>query len=121
MNYRTFFKKHYGIDFSDDYDVHHIDLNHNNNDINNLMVMPKKLHNKYHICLTAMGGNDLIKSFDARIYGSALNSNNYNIEMLQHLIESLKECNKWYDYKMYLDGIIDNIHNIDIRRQNNES
>lgn len=29
MNYREKFRKHYNINFSNEYDIHHIDLNHN--------------------------------------------------------------------------------------------
>ena len=30
------------------YDVHHIDFNHDNNDFNNLVLLPKKLHLQFH-------------------------------------------------------------------------
>ena len=53
-SYRTVFKKHYGIDFSREYDIHHIDLNHNKNDINNLMLLPKELHSEYHTLLNSV-------------------------------------------------------------------
>lgn len=29
--------------------VHHIDHNHSNNDLHNLLLIPKRLHNKYHM------------------------------------------------------------------------
>lgn len=47
-NYRTKYKRYYGIDFDSSYDVHHIDGNHENNNINNLLLLPKDLHQKYH-------------------------------------------------------------------------
>lgn len=31
--------------------IHHIDLNHNNNDFNNLVLIPAKLHQKFHTAL----------------------------------------------------------------------
>lgn len=54
VNYRQLFKDHYRIEFSKDYVVHHRDFDRGNNDICNLMVMPRRLHAKYHYCLNAM-------------------------------------------------------------------
>ena len=31
--------------------IHHIDLNHNNNDFDNLVLIPAKLHKKFHTAL----------------------------------------------------------------------
>ena len=50
-DYREKFKRYYGLEFSKDYHIHHIDLNHSNNDIDNLMIVPKELHEVYHECL----------------------------------------------------------------------
>ena len=33
---------------SNQYDVHHIDLNRSNNDFENLVLVPKRLHRKFH-------------------------------------------------------------------------
>lgn len=48
MNYRKFYKDYYGIDFGPEYDIHHIDQNRNNNDIKNLLLLPKRLHSQLH-------------------------------------------------------------------------
>lgn len=48
MKYRQLYKKYYGIEFGADYEVHHIDMNHSNNSINNLILLPKELHRKLH-------------------------------------------------------------------------
>lgn len=47
-NYRTKYKKYYGIDFDKSYAVHHIDGNRENNDIDNLLLLPNNLHSQYH-------------------------------------------------------------------------
>ncbi len=115
-NYRNKFKRYYGINFSSDYVVHHIDLDRENNDINNLMLLPKKLHAKYHMCLTAAKrGIPIYKTtqivFDAKITGNNF-GRSYETQMIVNLLDAIKECNIWYDYKLYLDGIIPNIHGI---------
>lgn len=48
MNYRRLYEKHYGIKIPPEYDVHHIDFNHDNDEIENLILLPKKLHQRLH-------------------------------------------------------------------------
>ena len=84
-------------------------------DINNLMLLPKKLHNKYHWLLNSVNNDDnniFQKTFNSIIQSSILNGDNYNLKSIKELVEVIQECNIWYDYKLYLDGTIPNIHNI---------
>lgn len=115
--YRNYFKNYYKLCFGKDYEVHHIDLNHNNNDISNLMLLPKELHSKYHSLL-----NDYKSSsscvINFIITGNKVCSETYIANILKQLLEVLEECNKWYDYKLYLDGKLPNIHGIDLRGNN---
>ena len=114
MQYRKFFKEYYGIDFSNDYEVHHIDLNHYNNDIKNLMLLPKELHRKYHKCLNEIHEENHIITFKPVICGNECNSYNYTMQLITQISSVIEECKKWYDYKMFLDGEVGNIHNIEI-------
>ena len=74
-DYRKKFKKYYGVNFGKEYEIHHIDLNHENNEIDNLMILPKKLHQDYHTLLkcTYDHGNIFEKKFNAKIYGNVAN------------------------------------------------
>lgn len=56
MNYRKLYEKHYGIKIPPEYDVHHIDFDHHNNDINNLLLLPRELHQRLHKCFLSNGG-----------------------------------------------------------------
>lgn len=112
MNYRVIFEKHYKLFVPNKYDIHHIDLDHTNDDISNLMILPKELHLKYHTCMNAIVGDGTVKKFDAKICGNMANANGYTLELIKRLIDTLEECNKWYDYKLYLDDKISNIHGI---------
>lgn len=114
MNYREKFRKHYNINFSNEYDIHHIDLNHNNDDIDNLMILPKKLHHQYHFYINNFEKNTDNKSIlnlNCKINGtfSPLYKETLNCYALANVII---ECNKWYDYLLYLKHLIPNIHNI---------
>lgn len=113
-DYRREFKKYYNLELSEEYDIHHIDLNHENNDMNNLMILPKILHIKYHSLLNDLRISKPIKTItlDLKIHGNQINLNSYNLQIIKDLISVLDECAKWYDYKLYLDGKLNNIHGI---------
>lgn len=111
-DYKMKYKRYYGIDFdSKKYEIHHLDLNHNNNGIENLLLLPKDLHHKYHFYLSSVVNQSI---GNGRIHSSIQSSENYLINCLLKFIPIYQECNKWYDYKLFLDGIIPNIHNIKI-------
>lgn len=48
MNYRKIYENALKEKIPKDFDIHHIDLNHKNNDIKNLVAIPKTLHQKFH-------------------------------------------------------------------------
>lgn len=48
MNYRKFYEDAFGIKIPKDYDVHHLDFNRHNNDLCNLLLIPKTLHAALH-------------------------------------------------------------------------
>lgn len=113
-DYRNKFKKHYGIEFGNEFHVHHIDLDHTNNDIKNLMILPKKLHNLYHFLLGTRDGGKLQRTINAKIHSYIVNGDRYELENEKKLIEVLMECNKWYDYMLYLNGEMPNIHDLEV-------
>ena len=119
IDYRKKFKNHYNIDFSNYYEIHHIDMNHENNDIDNLMILPKELHEEYHklVLTTAFLGNGgSTRTIPVRIHGNQANSYSYGLDSMRRLLDVLYECSIWYDFKQYLDGKIPNIHGITLSK-----
>lgn len=100
-NYRLKYKRYYGIEFGKEFDIHHIDFNHLNNDINNLLLLPKELHSKYHLLINELGGTEkgLIK---VNVQINLLISN-FAAPLLEHLGSTLQEINKWVIYKQQLE------------------
>lgn len=48
-DYRKIYADYFGIKWDRSmFEVHHLDRNRENNDINNLVLLPKKLHKEYH-------------------------------------------------------------------------
>ena len=108
--YRKLYCDHYGMDDpGPDYDIHHIDFDRTNNDIDNLIMLPKSLHHKYHWCLNHFNSdtNKTQVVFDAKI---ELQGNRYDVNALLHLAEALKEINDWIiiknnaDFELYCRG-----------------
>lgn len=48
INYRKFYENKLKIKLDKDTEIHHIDKNRENNDIKNLVALPKQIHNLYH-------------------------------------------------------------------------
>lgn len=97
-NYRLKYKRYYDIDFDKSYDIHHIDFNRKNNDINNLLLLPKTLHSTYHLLINKMGGMDETGKvkFSVRIN---LSVSNYDAQIIELLAQTIQEIEKWVVYK----------------------
>ena len=103
-NYRKFYAEYYGIKWdSRKYEVHHIDGNHENNNIANLILLPKSLHQKIHTAITNFTPNPDI-SFKEQVQEymtDILNGwSNWDIAVsLMGLIDVMNECSRWGLYK----------------------
>lgn len=116
-DYRQIYKDNYGIEFTSDYEVHHIDMNRNNNDISNLLLLPKKLHHQYHFALSQLnemadeeGYKESICMFSGMIDETTKWS--YMLGTLTRFGVAMEECAKWYDYKLSLEGLWVPDHNL---------
>ncbi len=48
MTYRKFYSQKFQITIPTEFDIHHLDFNHDNDDIKNLLLLPKELHERLH-------------------------------------------------------------------------
>lgn len=111
-NYKKKYKDFFHIEFGKEFDIHHIDGNRENNDISNLLLLPKKLHLSYHTESSICSINYSPKIISVIQKGNA--ANDFYIKHINEFHEIYTECQKWADYKAFLMGYIPNIHNIDI-------
>lgn len=106
VNYRKIYKDHYNIDFNSDYVIHHIDFDRNNNDISNLLLLPKTLHMRYHELLQALDiihwntGVITLKSKISQFGLLPYASPNALIEFVYVYVE----CMDWYNKKIMMDS-----------------
>lgn len=99
-NYRAFYKKYYDIDFNNDYEIHHIDFNHENNNISNLLLLPKALHQQYHMvigCLTTDSKHESGFLIDVRLDNALITE--YYSSIFYLLPMTIDECSKWLKWK----------------------
>ena len=103
-NYRQYYKEYYGIDFGKEFAVHHIDMNRDNNDIRNLLLIPTKIHAKYHFYENAIeyasnGDEKTLFSMCISPYFSSL----FSTDEFLYLIN---EVRRWYCLKEEVDCYI---------------
>lgn len=94
-NYRQYYKDYFGIDFGPEMAVHHIDFDRSNNNIENLLLMPKELHSRYHWYISSLGGakTGMIDP-DMKI-----DWNTYKSSALKGLGDTLEEAMDWIRVK----------------------
>lgn len=88
-DYRKFYARYYGITWdSSRFEVHHIDGNRDNNDIYNLILLPKELHQRLHMC----------RYFDLGRYETQIlqiGMSDQHTDDLEQLFVVLEECRRW--------------------------
>lgn len=98
MDYRYFYEKETCKELPKDFDVHHIDENRDNNNIDNLVAIPKWLHQKYHLCKNNTQSLEL-SNIDLNINPA---SYMFHIESIIKYAECVEEIHKYLCYKKYL-------------------
>lgn len=94
--YRLKYKNYYNIEFDDSYVIHHIDFDHNNDDIDNLLLLPKALHTQYHSLLSYIESE---KDHKLRLLIGEITPN--QLDALASFIKTLKQIEKWMKWKQY--------------------
>ena len=96
-DYRKIYSDYYGISISSEHAIHHIDGDRSNNRIDNLLLLPRDLHSKYHFYKSVVDKWDKSTSIDALYFDT------YTLDALQKFSEVCNECFKWYRMKTMLD------------------
>ncbi len=92
------------------FQIHHIDGDRANNDIKNLVALPKSLHSKYHrLKPPEMHLDFRLKAINES--GSAYLG--WFIQQLEGFEDVYNKCIVWVDYREYLLGNLPNIFKMD--------
>lgn len=122
FRYRKFYEDKTGLKVPKDFEVHHIDRDRENNDIKNLVAIPKKLHQTYHSRYPTLPYyQDAEWLFQMK--GSTEKGNlvfNYIMGELEDFFPVYHQCKVWIDYREYLLGRIPNIHKLSYDKKGGE-
>ena len=109
MNYRELYESKTKTKIPNCFDIHHLDFNRDNNDISNLVALPRDLHSKFHIAYNELyipNKSDLIpiNSFQTGITHLCIHN-------MTEFGKVYNEVISWITYRDYLMGILPNIYN----------
>ena len=123
MGYRQEFEEAYDILIPEGYEIHHIDRNHDNNELSNLMILPKELHEHYHhaFWLFDFNNQSIKKDMNFEIISNAIGAENLRFTALCDLCNAIIHCMEWADYKDYLNDKVSNIHGIMFYRKSDNT
>lgn len=106
MNYRKLYEQKCNIKIPNDYEIHHIDFNRKNNDIMNLVMLPKNLHNAYHSTLEkykALSYKPNIELQSSMDFGYLINKYilDNDIDIIRDFIDIWYQCVEYVDLRNY--------------------
>lgn len=96
-DYRNIYAEHYGIEIPIGYVVHHIDGNRENNDIVNLLLMPARLHCKYHFY------KRIVDSWGISTRLDLLYPSTYCLNAFRRFLDTCEECFYFMKVKQLMD------------------
>lgn len=100
VDYRQLYKEHYGLEFGSDMEVHHIDFDRSNNDINNLLLLPSSLHSKYHFVYSMLFGIKYDQSLQEELRLTGPMVPIHYSQWLRKMAETLEEIQPWITMKI---------------------
>lgn len=109
VDYRKLYKEYYGIEFGREMVVHHIDFDRSNNDINNLLLLPNKLHAKYHFALSMLFGIDKTDNLLDGIKLTGRMPTVFYPQWLRIMADTLEEIEPWIRMKVDFEKIPNSI------------
>lgn len=98
MNYRKFYEEQTKTKLPKHFDVHHIDHDRTNNSIENLIAIPKNIHQKYHWYFNQISGfetKEIVINVNPHSYLSIMNN-------LNKYCEIMEEMHKFLMFRNYL-------------------
>lgn len=104
MDYRKLYEKTFGIKIPRDYDIHHIDGDHNNDSLDNLLLLPRDLHAELHHAedmfrrMMEVGNLKDFHSMPAHI----------NVTILEDLADAIDQVSVWMKAKDIEEARIEN-------------
>lgn len=100
VDYRQLYKDHYGLEFGNDMAVHHIDFDRSNNSIDNLLLLPRSLHSKYHFVYSMLFGLKCDQDLKDELKLTGPMVPTHYSQWLRKMAETLDEVQPWIAMKV---------------------
>lgn len=111
-DYKRVYANYYCIKWdSAEFEIHHIDRNRENNDVHNLVLLPKKLHKEYHRIVSIIQ-NDFFNGADIL---NVTSFDIYHANEYQELFELKFEIANLYLFQSQLKIISNNLGMFDFK------
>lgn len=120
---RPLYEKITGKKLPKNFDIHHIDFNPENNEILNLVAIPRQLHKQYHKALYNLAGNlklnidfTILRRYDAwgNLVPHAYHVEEYYFNQIRAFFYINQKVREWTDFRDCLLGLFSNSYKIDI-------
>lgn len=98
-NYRKYYKEYYGIEFGKDMEVHHMDENKDNNEIYNLLLLPKDVHKAIHNSKYQYALHTSSEYFQDGLYWVGIKYYDFLDNSIEYL-KAIREGFRWYHAKI---------------------
>lgn len=107
-NYRKFYSEYYHVIVPASYDIHHIDFNHENNAPENLVALPRDLHERLHV---AKGNYDAVARDytldDVTLYAGFVSNHTLFMQYLSTYIQTVDECVPYMNKRYFQEVVYD--------------
>lgn len=97
-DYKKVYAERFGISWDNDLEIHHIDRNRENNEISNLILLPRELHSELHKWLNEIrnyegaSGKDVLTLMQEQVLNIG---NTFVADSIEGLANVLSKCMRW--------------------------
>lgn len=98
---KKIYEDYFNIKVDDEFVIHHLDGNRNNNDIKNLLMLPSELHGKYHEAQNEF--ETVYCSLNTNLTLASIMGVDLAFAKLAVLKNMIDKCHQWVNYKVHLE------------------
>ena len=100
IGYKKDYEEYYGMRIPNDWEVHHINYNHTDNSLDNLIALPADLHKQLHVTYAKFLQSKLsFKLSDIHLHSGKTNNYSYFMEALADYVNAVETCTPYMNLR----------------------